>query len=31
MARAGWRDRHGRLAIYRSLDRAIDEARKAFG
>ncbi|MGE0455898.1 MAG: C4-dicarboxylic acid transporter DauA [Vicinamibacteria bacterium] len=31
MARAGWRDRHGRLAIYRSLERAIDEARKAFG
>jgi SulP family sulfate permease len=30
MARAGWRDRHGRLAIYRSLERAIDETRKAF-
>jgi SulP family sulfate permease len=30
MARAGWRDRHGRLAIYRTFERAIDEARKAF-
>ncbi|HXB54292.1 MAG TPA: C4-dicarboxylic acid transporter DauA [Vicinamibacteria bacterium] len=30
MARAGWRDRHGRLAIYRSFERAVDEARKAF-
>jgi SulP family sulfate permease len=30
MARAGWRGRHGKLAIYRSFDRAIDEVRKAF-
>jgi SulP family sulfate permease len=30
MARAGWRDRHGKLAIYGSFDRAIDEVRKAF-
>lgn len=30
MARAGWRGRHGRLAIYRSFERAIAEARKAF-
>jgi SulP family sulfate permease len=30
MGRAGWRDRHGRLAIYRTFERAIDEARKAF-
>jgi MFS superfamily sulfate permease-like transporter len=30
MARAGWRDRKGRLAIYRSFDRAIDEVRRAF-
>jgi sulfate permease, SulP family len=30
MARAGWRGRHGRMAIYRSFERAIDEARKAF-
>jgi SulP family sulfate permease len=30
MARAGWRDRHGRLAIYRTFERAVDEARKAF-
>lgn len=30
MARAGWSDRKGRLAIYRSFDRAVDEVRKAF-
>jgi SulP family sulfate permease len=30
MARAGWRGRRGRLAIYRSFERAIAEARKAF-
>jgi SulP family sulfate permease len=30
MARAGWSDRKGRLAIYRSFDRAVDEGRKAF-
>jgi SulP family sulfate permease len=30
MARAGWRDRRGRVAIYRSFERAIAEARKAF-
>jgi SulP family sulfate permease len=30
MAKAGWRDRHGRLAIYGTLERALEEARKAF-
>lgn len=30
MARAGWRGRHGRIAIYRSFERAVEEARKAF-
>ena len=30
MARAGWRDRRGRVAIYRSFERAVDEARRAF-
>lgn len=30
MARAGWRGRRGRLAIYRSFERAIDQVRKAF-
>ena len=30
MARAGWRGRRGRVAIYRSFERAVDEARKAF-
>jgi SulP family sulfate permease len=30
MARAGWRERHGRVAIYRSFERAIEQARKAF-
>jgi len=30
MARAGWRGRHGRMAIYRSFERGIEEARKAF-
>ena len=30
MARAGWRGRHGRVAIYRSFERAVAEARKAF-
>ena len=30
MARAGWRDRRGRVAIYRSFERAVHEARKAF-
>jgi SulP family sulfate permease len=30
MARAGWRHRHGKLAIYRSFERGVDEARRAF-
>ncbi len=30
MARAGWRGRRGRIAIYRSFERAVDEARRAF-
>jgi SulP family sulfate permease len=30
MARAGWSDRRGRVAVYRSFDRAVDEVRKAF-
>ena len=30
MAKAGWRVRRGRLSIYRSFERAIAEARKAF-
>ena len=30
MARARWRERRGRVAIYRSFDRAIDQARRAF-
>jgi sulfate permease, SulP family len=30
MARAGWRGRRGRLSIYRSFERAVAEARKAF-
>lgn len=30
MARAGWRGRHGKLAIYRSFEKGVDEARKAF-
>jgi SulP family sulfate permease len=30
MARAGWSDRRGRLAIYRGFDRAVDEVRRAF-
>ena len=30
MARAGWRDRHGKLAIYQSFERSLDEVRKAF-
>ncbi len=30
MARAGWKGRHGRLAIYRSFEKGVDEARKAF-
>jgi SulP family sulfate permease len=30
MARAGWRGRKGRLAIYRSWDKAVGEIRQAF-
>jgi SulP family sulfate permease len=30
MARAGWRGRRGRVTIYRSFERAVAEARKAF-
>jgi len=30
MARAGWRDRRGRLAIYGSFERAVAEVRRAF-
>jgi SulP family sulfate permease len=30
MARAGWRGRRGRLSIYRSFERAVLEARRAF-
>jgi hypothetical protein len=30
MARAGWGDRHGRVAVYGSFDRAVDEVRRAF-
>jgi SulP family sulfate permease len=30
MARAGWRGRRGRVAIYRSFERAVEEARRAF-
>ncbi|MFI5006114.1 MAG: C4-dicarboxylic acid transporter DauA [Solirubrobacterales bacterium] len=30
MARAGWRGRKGKVAIYRSFERAIAQARKAF-
>jgi SulP family sulfate permease len=30
MARAGWHDRHGRIAIYGSFDRAVEQVRRAF-
>jgi SulP family sulfate permease len=30
MARAGWRSRRGKLAVYRSFDRALELVRKAF-
>ncbi len=30
MARAGWTDRHGRVAVYGSFERAVEEVRKAF-
>jgi sulfate permease, SulP family len=30
MARAGWGDRKGRIAVYSSFERAVDEVRKAF-
>jgi SulP family sulfate permease len=30
MARAGWHDRKGRISVYGSFDRAVEEVRKAF-
>ena len=30
MARAGWSDRRGRVAVYGSFERAVEEVRKAF-
>jgi hypothetical protein len=30
MARAGWADRKGRVAVYGSFERAVEEVRKAF-
>jgi SulP family sulfate permease len=30
MARAGWTDRRGRVAVYGSVERAVEEVRKAF-
>jgi hypothetical protein len=30
MARAGWTDRRGRVAVYGSFGRAVEEVRKAF-
>jgi len=30
MARAGWKSRRGRIAIYRSFERGLEQARKAF-
>jgi SulP family sulfate permease len=30
MARAGWSDRRGRVAVFRTFDRAVDEVRRAF-
>jgi SulP family sulfate permease len=30
MARAGWGDRKGKIAVYSSFERAVDEVRKAF-
>jgi SulP family sulfate permease len=30
MAQAGWRGRRGKMAIYRSFERGVEEARKAF-
>lgn len=30
MARAGWRGRRGKVAIYRSFERALEQVRKAF-
>ena len=30
MARAGWTDRRGRVAVYGSFERAVEEVRKAF-
>ena len=30
MARAGWRGRKGKVAIYRSFERALEQVRKAF-
>jgi SulP family sulfate permease len=30
MARAGWGERKGRIAVYGSFERAVEEVRKAF-
>jgi hypothetical protein len=30
MARAGWDDRKGRITVYGSFERAVDEVYKAF-
>jgi hypothetical protein len=30
MARAGWADRKGRIAVYGSFERAVEEVRRAF-
>ena len=30
MARAGWTDRKGRVAVYSSFEHAVEEVRKAF-
>ncbi len=30
MARAGWRERHGRIVIYRSFEHAVEQVRRAF-
>jgi hypothetical protein len=30
MARAGWDDRKGRITVYGSFERAVEEVRKAF-
>jgi hypothetical protein len=30
MARAGWKNRNGRMAIYRSFERGVEQARRTF-